>query len=635
MGARTAALFALFFLCFTSGELLTGCSARGVPSSSEDALDDERATESDLSTHGEDEKDQSALEAAGVDQPLSLKGSRRRGSYPRTSIPRGGVFAAGDSNNNSSVMGEGFSYQADEEEEEEEEDIYNTEELEVVRMIRLSREEEKEKPPAWGGIGDAVSLHAPTQVIMWVLLAVVVYFIMRGATRGEEKQKSLELHRGVLKTTIESLVRGKKENQRLRKQRDAMMRDRTVLLRETVEVQAELASMLSEIQQAGTLKGVNGVSVGQSERGEEQETGDSSLAKAAYQVAGITVPGFESGPAHLNKELHELIFNQGDTAFQEKAVSQLASELRQMGVHGGDTNEPLESILVKDFGILSREKVKQWFVSAADSVNASTGESGHDHSQKTHEAEGLQEGGAPRARTKRERKMDLLGLAAAMVRRKISLESELKDILERTSRVSAAEEAALPKIVNASNELKQLVTDWHGRLKGAFSEVDRYLKSNCSADFREAVHHAYAAAISTDVVLGKLIAFQSGNCQVSSEDLKKASEARFQLLQSMQQANKLLADHSKQLLESRDIGGVDRKDPANVLCRFFSMIEYSFRKTVEYLADLQSQLLVYYLEEKKKTIHAAPLNEVSQTLFAQLEQTDRWLEQAIYIFRHM
>ncbi|KAL8453714.1 hypothetical protein Emed_000745 [Eimeria media] len=633
MGARTAALFALFCMCLAFGELLTGCLASGLPSSSEDAFGDEVPTESDLSSPADDEPDQAALEAESVDQPLSLEGRGVRVSYPRTSKPKGIAFAAGNSGKDIPVVDEGLPHQEDEEEEEEEGEISNTEELEVVRMIRLSRDEEKEKPAVWGGIGDAVNLHAPTQVILWVLLGLVVYFIMRGATRGEEKKKSLELHKEVLKTTIDSLVRGKKENQRLRKERDALMRDRSAMLRETIETEAALATLLSEIQQAATSKEGDDVGGDKKEIGKEQrKASDSPSAKTGFQVSGFTVPGFESGPAHLNKELHELLFNLGDTAFQEKAVSDLATELREKGVLSGDKNEFLNMNLVKDFGVLPLEKVKQWFVTAAESVKASSVQPERLFPPKTYGVRRRQREEMPKPRTMRDRKMDLLGLASAMVRRKMVLESELKGILEQTGRVKAVEEAALPKIVTASQQLKQVVTRWHERLKGAVNEVNMFLESKFSADTREAVRKAYAAAISTDFVLGKLTSFQSGNCQVNSEDLEKASEARFRLLQMMQHASKVLAEISKQFSESSELR---QKDPTNVLRPFFSMIEQSYRDTLKHLGDLQSQLLVYDLEKKKKAVFGAPLNEDSQTLFAQLERTDNWLEQAVSIFRRM
>ncbi|KAL8269716.1 hypothetical protein Esti_006369 [Eimeria stiedai] len=562
---------------------------------------------------GEDEQDQAASEAASVDQPLSISRRGKGGLYPRTSEPKpvGTGFPAVDFGN-SSALG-GFFYQEEEEEEEEEEDIYNTEELEVVRMIRLSREEEKEKPPTWGGIGDTLSLHVPTQVILWILLAAVVYFIMRGATRGEEKQKSLELHRGVLKTTIESLVRGKKEKQGLRKQRDALMRHRTVLLREAIGVQAELASMLSEIQQAGTLKWVDGD--GEDQRGAEgepKESGDSPSTGTGYQVTGITLPGLDSGPVSLNKELHELIFNQGDTVFQESAIAQLVKELRgKIGLRGRDEYRGRKWGEKKQIGSMPLDEVEQWFVTTAESLGVSWGVvSGPPPSQKMHKAETVQEGGAPRARTMRDRAMGLLGLASAMLRRKMSLESELEDILEQTSHFSAAQKAALAEIVSASKDLKNMVSHWHTRLEAAFGTVSGFLdESDFAADISEAVRYVYTSAMSTKDLLEKLTSFGGEDCQVSSEDMEKASETRFKLLQMRQQAKKLLVEISEQLVESSVTGAHSQTD--------------------------QAEMLVYDLHKKKGTINSAPLKEKAQTLSAQLEQTDRWLQKAMEIFRNM
>ncbi|KAL8453700.1 hypothetical protein Emag_001745 [Eimeria magna] len=634
MGARGAVLFAASFLCVAFAELISGFLASEVSSSSEDVLGDGGevgATESALPAPGEEGQGQAASEAASVDQPLSFTRRGRGNTYRPSSKPTEEAFAAEDPDDNSRVVEGGFFYQEDEEEEEGEEDIYNTEELEVVRMIHLSREAEEEKPAVWGGIGDAVNLHAPTQFVMWVLLAAVVYLIMRGATRGEEKQKSLELHRKVLKTTIERLIRGKNEKQRLRKQRDGMMRDRTVLLRETIGTQAELASVLSDIQQTGTLEGARGV-VGDQLATEEtqKESGVTSSAGTDYHVTGITVPGFESGPVDLNKELHEHLYNLGDTAFQEVAVIQLANELRRKiwlrNTYGGGNWDGL-----KQLGSLPREEAEEWFVAAADSLNPSAGESGQRHFQNVQEADAVQEGGSPQARTKRERKMDLLGLAAAMMRRKMSLEAQLEDMLEQINHFPAAEEAALREIRSASKNLKQVVFNWHENLKKEFERVSSLLdrESSISEDTREAVRHAYTIAMSTDALLGKLISFEAKDCEVSAEDTEKASVTRFKLLQMMQHANKLLAENLKQFVESGDAGAHRLREHADQLGDSLSMIDYSYRDTAGFLANLHSQLLVYDLQRKKGIIQAAPLKKKAQTLCAQLEETDCWLQEAM------
>ncbi|KAL8435367.1 hypothetical protein ACSSS7_002555 [Eimeria intestinalis] len=639
MGARAAGWLVLCFLWFALTDLLTSCIASGVPSLSEDPPGDGAdggASENALSAFGADEPDEAASEAASLDKPLSITRRGRGGSHSKTSKPtsRAPGFAGGE---NSPLMRGGFFYQ-DEEEEQEEEDIYDTEELEMVRMIRLSREEDKEKPAAWGGIGDAVNLHAPTQVIMWVLLAAVVYFIMRGATRGEEKQKSLELHKGVLKTTIESLVRGKKEKQRLRKQRDVMMRDRTVLLRETIGMQAELASMLGEIQQAGTVKHLIGEGASQKEgedKDGDKESGASPPSETGYQVTGITVPGFESGPSDLNKELHELLFKQGDTEFQKNAINQLEAELSgKIGLQGRHQYGGMSGMEKER---LSCAAVEWWFMSAADSLNGLGEEPGLHSSLKARTSEAGQDSEAPRARTRRERKVDLLGLASAMVRRKMSLESQLEDILEQTNHVAKAEAAAVQEIVLASTNLRQVVSNWHKNLKEEFERISGILneQSDVSEDSLEAVRQAYHAAISTDVLLLKLLAFEGASCKVSSEDTEQAAESRLKLLQMMQQANQLVAENSKRCVELVDTGSMGQREQAALVGGLLSMIENSYRDTVRFLAHLQSQLLVYDLQKKKGIIQAAPLKEKAQTLAAQLKQTDRWLEQAMILFRDM
>ncbi|KAL8441524.1 hypothetical protein Emed_007550 [Eimeria media] len=635
MGALASALFALFLLCCASAR------AGANPFASEDALGDAdkvRAAENAFLAPGEEEEDQAESDAARVDEPLSYERRGRGVSPSPTTKPMRNASAAGGLGNNNAVMGGALFYHEDEEEEDEEEDIYNTEELEVVRMIRLSREEEKEKPAAWSGIGDAVNLHAPTQAIMWVLLAAVVYFIMRGATRGEEKQKSLEVHRGVLKTTIESLVRGKKEKQRLRKQRDAMVRDRTVLLRETIGMQTQLASMLSDIQQTGTLlEGMEGAGVGQIGAEDKlKERGDSLSSGTSYQVSGITVPGFESGPADLNKELQELLFNQGKTAFQENAVGRLADELRQKvalrNKAGGGSWDGMRQV-----GSLALEKAEKWFVEAADSLGASAASVRQHHTEDAQEEEGEQDGGSPRARSERDRKMDLLGLAAAMLRRKMSLEMELVDILEQTTHFPAAEEAALKEIRSASKSLKQVVSSWREILKKEFERVSALLdqEEGLSEDAREAVRHAYTSAMSTDVLLGKLLSLESKDCEVSAEDTQKASEVRLELLQMMQYANKPLAEYSKQSSGSSDLDLRLVTEEADQLGKSFSKLECSYKDTINFLANLHSQLLVYDLQKKTGIIQAAPLKEKAQTLSAQLEQTDRWLQQAMHVFSHV
>lgn len=496
-------------------------------------------------------------------------------------------------------------------EADEDEDLYNTEELEVVNLLRAEHAEEREQQEARGpgGIRRLVKSHISVQLFFWGSLTAAVYLIMRGATREDEKQQSLDVHKMVLKSMMERLRNEKEEKLKLLRERQRIQQKRLVLYRHSLGVSGHITNMVAEIQDAVAQADIHGrvqsQQLPQPPHGKKQQ-------RRQHEDSSLAVPTIEEGCRPENLPLHLVLLHQGDAEYQEATVRRFLKDLeelkqRQEKQQGEQQSKGL------DFG-----EALAWYEAAALSVNL--------HPGKIASAKSSNEsGGRLRSATReRHRKIALLAVGSVMLKRKEVLENELQDIKSALRKLSDAEKDLAASVKTKGGIVTNLVDQNLKATKEDLLLLEKQFIGNTEVE--ESAKGAAWKAVQAVPNFTGLFGEAPQGAHGASKEIHRTGEARRRLFASLRTAIQLLALQEKRLATAVEVGMQD--DRYKLYVAFRESLEKRYQKTATAIATLHAAQIAADGRKKENVVAIATQREREKIVAAQLEATDRWLANA-------
>ncbi|KAL8437129.1 hypothetical protein Efla_007100 [Eimeria flavescens] len=481
----------------------------------------------------------------------------------------------------------------EEEAEEEEEVLLSTDDLELLRQIRLARDQQASHG-GWG-LEKIADLHSSMQLVMWLALAVVVYFVVSGATRGDEKKKSLESHKAVLKATADELVEGKKLKHQLQQEREGITSERSRLLNEAEALTAQLEAVMRDIQQTAALSEEEGE--GRPEGGPEAKTTKETAAAGdeggAALALSLTVPGIDKGSREANFELQDMLLHQGDLPYQEEAIR------RGLGVELKEKDDAL-----------SGAKQQEGEAEAAS---------------KTPD------------QSRRGRQLGLLSLSTVMLRRQAGLDFAVKQLQEELDRSSSDCVSPLSQVLSEAAVMRKMLMDFRVELDSAVEEVRAAFagKGPGAARIKEAadrVAESLRSAVDSWLADNVLLP-EAGSRSGILGTMRAAAAARRHLLQLLHSNTKLVLKQLSGFQKGAD--SAVEKASVKALGRLLNVAQSRVTALAAAFGFLRDKTLLAFVEGRDQRILFAELKEKQRAFRAQLKLTKQWISQAMQLYRRL
>ncbi|KAL8437130.1 hypothetical protein Efla_007101 [Eimeria flavescens] len=574
----------------------------------------------------QNEVEAAADEAANKEKPLVV-GGRRIARVPTSRSPRGSGGSGRASLRAAGGEAEGGFGEEEEVEEEDEEELLSTDDLEMLRLIRLARDEQEGQ--GWRTLNLRFSVH----VVMWLALALVVYFVVSGATRGDEKKKSLESHKAVLKATVDELVEGKKRKHQLQQEREGLIRERNKLLKEAEALTTQLEAVMRDIQQTAAVSEEEGE--GRPEGGPEAKTAKETAAAGdeggAPLALRLTVPRIDKGCREANSKLQDLLLHQGDSTYMEETIRQYVVHLLRWyrvpekvfeAAGQGPQHVSLEDM----------DKLERWYLCAARGIGLDLKEKGLPVGAG---GEGEVEAASKTPeQSRRERQLGVLGLTSAMLRRKTDLDFSFKQLQQEHGEIAAEEESLLSSIRSVRAEMRTRLEALAKDLQNVAVEAECTFKGNQQEEahmkqvvMRVAVSLRQAVE---DLLVDKVVLAEEEN---SAQVVEAAATARRRLLQQLHENTKLVLNQAKLVDQKGD--GASSSAKAELLAALWKASKLGISRLVASLGHLHAQSLALNIKQKDVLAAGAVFNERRRTLESQMQQTRAWIEAAQILFSRL
>ncbi|CDJ60706.1 hypothetical protein, conserved [Eimeria maxima] len=370
-------LFSLSGLLLGSLLLLGGAAAAAEPAAS-----GSHAREAFESEQDGDELTISSGGTPGVEPLSSPAGPPQRGGGMRT----------------------GFVYY-DDDSVDEEEGSETDEDVDDLVGAELQAEQEKAAEDAAGGEQGRPQLSM--QVVLWCILSAAVYLIMRGASREDEKQKSLEVHKVLLGNTVKKLEADRAAAAALETHIQALTEEKITREEQVAAAEKKLQTLVRDLQAAAAA----------GEEGLQQQQEKEAEAAAAT----IGLPTLENTCREASRELQLLLLHLGDASYTEEVARRSLQQLladRQQLVQEEKRDSPSGQRIPKEGDFLG---ALSWLEATATEWNV-YGSRGDTKGGRERPAAASGEGGEE-ARL-RGRVVSLLGAAGLMLQRWQQLEGE-------------------------------------------------------------------------------------------------------------------------------------------------------------------------------------------------------------------
>ncbi|CDJ45019.1 hypothetical protein, conserved [Eimeria tenella] len=510
------------------------------------------------------------------------------------------------------------------------------------------------------------------QLVLWCILSGAIYFILKGATREDEKQKSLDVHKVMLRNTLQKLEADKTIVRSLESKLSEIRKEQQKLKGEATEIDRQLKDVVADLQEAAATAGLDGVTHVEEQPGKKLlHLQRGHTPKTSIALPG-PLPGHDSACKENSTQLQLLLLNQGDTEHNESTVHrcfQLLKRSKQQQQQKQQKEKQQGQGELVDAAELAAPP--SWYEDAvaeasllppadrprgrigSNRVLASSAQH-HDHEQQQQQQQS-------KVRQKaQERKVALLAAAGVMLLRQQQLEVDLRGIRSQLQLLSADDEqqakAAKEKCHNVMNLLQTVgatTREWLSRIdrlllgdtkeeadaravvRGVVATLDRV-----ESTFRTRIYEeAFAGAVE---VLGDPrwpldgSSHRGGIVGVTLESFLGPHEwgwrgdAASEALKALDKAHETLCEQLQQLKRAEGLKCKEKK-----LDTFASMtkeLALSLEAMGKAVGDLQQQQLTAAVQQQQHAVTAAAHLRREQSLLQALHQTNKWLENVKMIF---
>lgn len=503
---------------------------------------------------------------------------------------------------------------AGDDEVEEEEELYTQEELNVVNMMRAAQEEEREWADGGWGLG-AVKVHFSAQLVLWGILAAAVYVIMKGATRSDEKQKSLDVHRAVLKTTQESLMAGRQEATKAVEEMRRTQENKVLIFRQSLATASRISTILNDIQSAAQASDITG-RVG--------HLPDPQHRRRPREGVSLVVPPALQGCREGSLDLHMLLLNQADTGYQEKVIYKYLEHMAEQGrnrhPHAGSAFQHQSQYKIE------QRQADAWFESAATSIGLTAREK-HRRPQGV-DVRDIKKEQRRATTTERDRKVALLGIASVMLERKLLLEKELQGERQQLRLLSDNErEASIAVKAQAAVVSRRLTLN----LKEAKETLRAFeLQMTTETEVERAAIAAARRTVDRMATFDSLFGGTPQGALGALKEIERTAQAQRKLMAALRSACESLGLQQKRMAAA--IGVREKEKKYGAFSKFRKNIIAGYQEAAAAIACLSSAQILADTRRKENITSTATLREKERTISAFLAETDSWLLNAQRVF---
>ena len=473
------------------------------------------------------------------------------------------------------------------------------------------------------------------QVVLWLVLSAAIYLIMRGASREDEKQKSLDIHKTLLNNTKRKLEADKAAAAALERDIAAAVDNKKQLQKRLSAAEERLQVLVQDLQTAAGALDLEGGCRPRKMRALQQQQQQQQQTKSAATTI-IGVPTHDNTSKEISKNLQLLLLHQGDPEYNEDVAKRSLESLLQQKQQMQQQMQQQQKHLPAQQQLMPHSKFLQalsWFEQTAADWGI--------YPDDAAAAGGGAAAAAADERT-RERAVALLAATGLMLGRWLQLEGEvsaagevLQQLQQQRRQQAAAVSTRADKLLQELKTTSRATIGWQQQLRSFLSEdteEERRLTAvadSIAATLQHLVnlfaHRACLTPLQEPMGAASSAVAAAAAAAAAGEAADGPSEAAEKVLLGLQRVCVAIVQETASFNAAADvIKDADKKQE-----RLHAANERLVARLIEvtaFLGRFKQEHVVAEVQQQMSSIAAAGSIERHRILSSMRDQTSTWLK---------